>query len=151
MAEERFRFREDVLRAAAGKTRRRLGATLAAAAAGVVGFWAWFLRPQGAGAGTLAFSLAFLLALAAFSLRKRMRRLHARWGSFEVSIDESEVRREVVGAPAVRIARAEVAAVEERPEGLVVRARGGGALLVPRGLDRFARARELLAAWSSGG
>jgi hypothetical protein len=111
MAEERFRFREDVLRTAAGKTRRRLGLTLLAAASGVVAFWAVALREQGSGAGTLVLSLAFLLALAALSMRRRMRRLHARWGSFEVTIGQDAVERVVTGAPPVRIARTVVLAV----------------------------------------
>lgn len=149
MAEERFRFREDVLRTAAGKTRRRLGLTLLAAATGVVAFWALALREQGSGAGTLVLSLAFLFALAAVSMRRRMRRLHARWGSFEVTIGQDAVERVVTGVAPVRIARTDVLAVEERPEGLVVEARSGAALLVPRGIEDFVRARDLLSAWVS--
>jgi hypothetical protein len=147
MPEERFRFRDDVLRTAAGTTRRRLGLRLLAAAAGVVAFWAFALRGQGAGAGTLAFSLAFLLALAAVSMRRRMRRLHARWGSFEVTIGQDAVERVAAGVPSVRIDRGDVLAVEERPEGLVVQARSGAHLLVPRGVQDFVKARDLLSAW----
>jgi hypothetical protein len=150
MPPERYRFREDVLRDAARRTRRRLALTLAASAGLVVALWAGALRPRGAGAGTLAFSLVFLAALAALSARRRMGRLHARWASFEVRLDEEAIVREVAGAAPVRIARAEVAAIEERPEGLLVRGRSGEALLVPRQVDGYAGAREALARWVPG-
>jgi len=150
MTVERYRFREDVLHAAARRTRRRLGLTLVSAAALVVAAWALALRGRGAGAGTLAFSLVLLGALAALSMRRRMGRLHARWASFEVRLEDDAVVREVAGVPPVRIARADVAGVEERPEGLVVRGRSGAALLVPRDVDGFARAREALARWAPG-
>ncbi len=147
MPTERYRFREDVLRDAARRTRRRLAATLVATGAIVVAVWATALRAQGAGVGTLAFSLALLCALALFSMRRRMGRLHARWASFAVTLDDEAVVREVAGVAPVRIARADVAAVEERPEGIVVRGRSGAALLVPRDLDGYTRAREALARW----
>lgn len=146
MAAERFRFPDAVLRVAARRTLRRLAVTLVAAAAAVVALWATALRPEGAGAGTLAFALAFLAALAAVSTRRRLRRLQARWGSFEVRIEDDAVVREVTGFRSVRIARDEVAAVEERAEGILVRARGGAALLVPREVEGYALARERLAA-----
>lgn len=148
MASDRYRFGEDVLRAAARRARRRLGLTLLATAAIVVAVWSVALRARGAGVGTLAFSLALLVALAAVSMRRRMGRLHARWASFEVRVEDGAVVREVVGAAPLRIARAEVTAVEERPEGLVVRGRSGAALLVPRDLDGYPRAREALARWT---
>jgi hypothetical protein len=148
MPAERFRFPDAVLRVAARRTLRRLALTLLAAAALVVALWAIALRPQGAGAGTLAFALAFLAALAAVSTRRRMRRLHARWGSFEVRIEDDAVVREVTGFRSVRIAREEIAAADERPEGLVVRGRAGAVLLVPRDVDGYARARERLLAWA---
>jgi hypothetical protein len=147
---ERYRFREEILRDAARRTRRRLALTLLATGAIVVAVWATALRAQGAGAGTLVFSLALLSALAAVSMRRRMGRLHARWASFEVRLDDDAVVREVVGVAPVRIARGDVLAVEERPEGLVVRGRSGAALLVPRELDGYARAREALARWAPG-
>ncbi len=148
MEPERFRFREEVLRAAAAQTRRRFATTLVATAAIVVAIWAAALRPKGAGWGTLAFSVALLLALAAFSLRRRMRRLHARWGSFEIAIDGTAISRQVSGFAPIRIARADVETVGERADGIVVRARGGAALLVPRAIDGYARLREALAAWA---
>jgi hypothetical protein len=148
MPTDRFRFREEVLRAAARRTRRRLALTLLATGALVVAVWGTALRGRGAGVGTLVFALGLLLALAAVSTRRRMGRLHARWASFEVRLEEDAVLREVVGVPPVRIARGDVAAVEDRPEGLVVRARSGEALLVPREVDGYARAREALARWA---
>ncbi len=150
MPTDRFRFREDVLRAAAARTRRRFAATLVATAAIVAAIWSAALRPRGAGWGTLAFSLALLLALAALSIRRRMRRLHARWASFEIALDDDGIARQVSGFAPVRIARAEVERIGERADGIVVRARGGAALLVPREIDGYARLRETLAAWGAG-
>src|SRR5512138_2466632 len=149
MTTERFRFREQVLRGAAARTLRRFAATLAATSALFGAVWAAALRPQGAGWGTLAFSLALLLALAAFSMRRRMRRLHARWESFEVALDADAIARQVTGFAPVRIARADVESVGERADGLVVRGRGGALLLVPRELDGYARLREALAVWAA--
>jgi len=148
MGPERFRFRDDALSAVASRTRRRFAFTLAVTAAIVVAAWAFALRAQGAGAGTLLFSLGLLLALAILSLRRRMRRLHARWGSFEITLDDDALSREVDGFAPVRIARADVEAVAELPEGLVVRGRGGAALLVPRDLEGYARLRSALAGWT---
>jgi hypothetical protein len=148
MPTERFRFRQDVLRAAAARTRRRFAATLVATAAIVAAIWSAALRPKGAGWGTLAFSLALLVALAALSMRRRMRRLHARWASFEIALDADSIGREVSGFAPLRIARAEVERIGERADGIVVRARGGAALLVPRDVDGYARLREALAAWA---
>lgn len=142
-----YRFAAPALRAAATRLRRRFALTLVATAAAVVLAWALALRPRGSGVGTLAFSLAFLSALAGLSLRRRFRRLHARWSSFAVTLDERGIAREVAGFVPVRIARADVAAVEEIAAGLVVRGRGGEALLAPRELEGYARLREALAAW----
>jgi hypothetical protein len=149
MEPERFRFREDVLRAAAARTRRRLLATVCLAGAATVALWAAVLRAHGARPGTLLFALALLAVLAVLSLRRRLGRLHARWSSFEVRVDADAIAREVSGFPPARIARAEVAGVEERPAGLVVRDRAGRALLVPRELDGYERVRELLRGWSA--
>lgn len=148
MEPERFRFRADVLRAAAGRTRRRMAVTLVATAAVVAAVWATALRPRGGGWGSLAFALALLLALAALSMRRRMRRLHARWETFEVVLADDAIERTVSGFPRVRIPRADVEAVGERTDGLVVRGRGGVALLVPRELEGYARLRAALAAWA---
>jgi hypothetical protein len=150
MPTERYRFREHALHEAARRTRRRLALTLFSTGALVVAVWAIGLRGRGAGPGTLAFSLAFLVLLAALSTRRRMGRLHARWASFEIRLDDDAIEREVAGVPTVRIPRSEVAGVEERPEGLVVRARSGAALLVPRDVDGYGRAREALARWAAG-
>ena len=150
----RFRrecFREDVLRAAAARTRRRLLLSLLAAAVAVVGLWGAALRPRGASPGSLGFALALLALLAFLSLRRRLRRLVVRWSSFQLTVEEDSVAREVEGFPAIRIARADVESVEERAQGLVVRSRSGQALLVPRELEGYERARELLAAWSPPG
>lgn len=145
---EHFRFRDDVLRTAASRTRRRLLASFAASAVAVAGAWAAALRPRGGTIGSLAFALALLAVLALLSLRRRLRRLHARWSSFEVAVGDEGIGREVDGFPPVAIARAEVAAVEERAAGIVVRGRSGASLLVPRELQGYERARDLLAGWA---
>ena len=149
MDPQRFRFPEDVLRSAAARTRRRLLVSLVAAAGATVAVWAAVLRAQGAGAGAPALAVALgLLALVAFlSLRGRLRRLHARWSSFEVRVEPDAIGREVSGFPPIRIARADVFAIEERAAGLVVRDRAGRSLLVPREVDGYERVRELLAGW----
>jgi len=147
MDPERFRFHEDVLRSAASRTRRRLLLSFVAAAGATVAVWAAALRGQGAGAPALAFALGLLALLAFVSLRRRLRRLHARWSSFEVRVEADALGREVSGFPSIRIARAEVSAIEERAAGLVVRDRAGRSLLVPRELDGYERVRELLAGW----
>jgi hypothetical protein len=150
MPAETFHFPEEVLRFAAVRTRRRFALALVATGAIVVAGWLGVLRAQGAGWGTLAFSLGLLLAFAALSMRRRMRRMHQRWASFAVTIEDDHVRREVAGYAPILIARSDVAAVEERPAGIVVRDRAGAALLVPRDLDGYARAREVLSGWRPG-
>lgn len=146
-SEERFRFRADVLRAAASRTRRRVLVSVVATAAAAVGVWAVALRPRGEGPGALVFGLVLVGLLAIFSLRRRLGRLHARWASFEVTVSEGGIARSVEGFPPVAIDRADVAALEEGAAGLVVRARGGAALLVPRELEGYERARALVGAW----
>jgi hypothetical protein len=142
-----FRFRADVLRSAASRTRRRLLVSVAAAAIALAGLWAGVLRPRGARPSTLAFALVLLAILALLSLRQRLRRLHARWSSFEVRIEEDAIAREVNGFPPVRIARADVAAVAESAAGVVVRDRAGRSLLIPREIEGYERVRELLEGW----
>ena len=142
---ETFRFRADVLRTAAAHTRRRILVSVLATAAAVVGVWAAALRPRGGGPGSLVLPLVLLAGLSFFSLRRRLRRLDARWSSFEVTVSDAAVGRVVEGFPPVSIARADVVSVHERGEGLVVQGRGGATLLVPRELDGYERVRDLLA------
>ena len=144
---ERFRFRPDVLRSAASRTRRRILVSVIATAAAVAGAWGAVLRPRGSGPGALVFALVLLAALALLSLRRRLGRLHARWSSFEVTVGEDRIGRVVEGFAPVAIARADVSAVEERAEGVVVRARGGATVLVPREVEGYERARAILAGW----
>lgn len=148
--EERFRFRDDVLRSAASRTRRRILLSVVVTAVAAVGVWAAALRPRGGGPGGLVFALALVALLAFFSLRRRLGRLHARWSSFEVTISDAGIGRVVEGFPPVTIARGDVAAVEERAGGVVVRGKGGAALLVPRELDGYDRVRARLAEWARG-
>lgn len=144
---ERFRFQDGVLRAAASRLRRRLLVTLGATAAVVIAMYEGALRRHGASWATLGFALGLLLVLAALTLGRRMRRLHARWASFSVSLDVSSVERRVQGSPTVRIARADVVAVEEGARGIVVRDRDGRGLLVPREIDGYDRIRAALEEW----
>lgn len=147
MPPESFRFAAASLQAAARRLRRRLAATLVATAAVVTAVWFATLRPRGSGWGSLAFSLTLLLALAALSLRRRFRRLHERWSSFAIVVDEGGIAREVAGFSPVRIARADVRSVEEGGAGVIVRGREGALLLVPREVEGYGRVRELLAGW----
>jgi hypothetical protein len=94
--------------------------------------------------------MALLALLAFLTLRRRLRRLLARWSSFELTVEADAVVRAVEGFPSIRIARAEVASVEERPAGVVVRGRDGASLLVPREVERYERARDLLTSWKAG-
>ncbi len=147
VAPERFRLGEDVLRTAASRTRRRLAVPLAAAAAVVVAVHLGALRPRGAGWRALVLPLALLAVLALATLRRRMRRLHSRWASFHVALDEAGLSSGAAGLPAGRVARADLASVEEGPQGLLVRGRAGTAVLVPRGIEGYERIRAVLAQW----
>jgi hypothetical protein len=144
MDPERFRFGEDVLRSAASRTRRRLLTALAVVAAATAGLWAAVLRPRDARPSTLAFALVLLVFLGFLSLRRRLARLHARWSSFEIRVEKDAVVRAGGGFPPLRIARSEIAAVEEGRDRLVVRDRSGRALLVPREVEGYERLRALL-------
>lgn len=146
-APERFQFRDGVLRAAASRLRRRLLLTLAATAAVVLAMYEGALRRHGAGWGTLAFALGLLLALAALTFGRRMRRLHARWSSFSLSLDDIGIERIVSGFPPMRIARADVVELEEVARGIVVRDRAGRGLLVPREIEGYERIRAALVGW----
>lgn len=148
-AEERFRFRADVLHAAASRTRRRILLSVIVTGAAAAAVWAAALRPRGDGPGALVFGLGLLAVLAVLSLRRRLARLHARWSSFEVTISDEGVARAVEGFPPISIARGEVVGVEERPAGLVVRGREGASLLVPRDLERYEQARDRVVAWAA--
>lgn len=147
---ERFRIREEVLRAAAARTRRRIVLTLAATAPLVAIAWAWTLRRGGSGYGTLAFALGLLLLLAGLSARRRLDRLRARWETFAIVLGEEEIRREAEGFPSARIARDAVRAIEELPQGLVVRGPGEESILVPRDVEGWERIREILSRWAPG-
>jgi hypothetical protein len=76
-----------------------------------------------------------------------MARFRARWTSFEIALGEDAIAREIAGFPPVRIARAEVTAVEEIPAGLAVRDARGRGLVVPRELEGYEGVRTALAAW----
>jgi hypothetical protein len=147
--EERFRFRDDVLRSAASRTRRRILVSVVATAAAAIGVWAAALRPRGGGPGSLVVAVALIAVLSFFTLRRRLGRLHARWSSFEVTISDDRIARVVEGFAPLTLPRAQVVAVEERPAGLVVRGHGGASLLVPREVDGYERARARLASWAA--
>jgi hypothetical protein len=142
-----FRLHPAALARAARRTNRRFVATLAAAALLVGGLFVSAQRGAGSGPRVLVFGYALLAALAAVSYRRRMVRFRARWTTFEIALDDDGVSRTVEGFPPVRLARADVAAVEEGPRGLAVRDRAGRGLLVPRELDGYERLRAALEAW----
>jgi len=145
---ERFRLRADAMSALRRRHDRRFAATLLAATFLVVVAFVSGLRGGGLGGwGTLLIGLGLLAALATWSYRRRVRTFRARWESFTVALGDDAVSRTVEGHPEVRIARAEVAAVGEAPAGLVVRSRGGHALVVPREIEGYDRLRSALSAW----
>lgn len=147
-APEHFRLRADAMAALRRRLDRRFAATLLATALLVVLAFASGLRGGGLGGwGTLAVGLGLLAALAAWSYRRRIRTFRARWESFTVVLGEDAVSRSVDGHPELRIVRAEVAEVGEAPAGLVIRARTGSALVVPREIEGYERLRSALSAW----
>jgi hypothetical protein len=145
----RYRLRPEASRATARRMNRRFLATLVAVVALVLAAYGAGLRDPGRGLDALVIPFALLLVLAAFSYVRRMRRFRARWASFEIALEEEAIGRAVVGFPAVRILRAEVAALEDVPAGLAVRARDGRGLVVPRELDGYERVRAALAGWGT--
>jgi hypothetical protein len=147
---ERFRLRADAMRGMSRRLAWRFALTVAAAAFVVVAAFAAGLRGRDGGASPLVLGLALLIALAAVSFRRRTARFRARWATFTVVLEDAAVARTVEGFPDVRIARADVASVGEAPAGLVVRARAGPALVVPRELEGYERVRAALLAWVPG-
>lgn len=145
----RYRLRQDASRATARRMNRRFLATFVAVVALVLAAWAAGMRGEGRGLDALAVPFALLLGLAAFSYVRRMRRFRARWASFEIALEDEAIGRAVLGFPPVRIARADVAAIEEVGAGLAVRARDGRGLVVPRELEGYERVREALARWQA--
>lgn len=143
----RFRLRPEASRATARRMNRRFAATVAAVVLLVLAAYAAGVRDTGRGLDALVVPFALLLVLAAFSYVRRMRRFRARWTSFEIALEDGAIGRAVIGFEPVRIVRAEVAAIEELPAGLAVRARDGRGLVVPRELEGYAQVREALAGW----
>jgi hypothetical protein len=125
---------------------RRFGATVVAVVLIVLAAYTGGLR-DGRGVDALVLPFALLLVLVVVSYVRRMARFRARWTSFEIALGEDAIAREVAGFPPVRIARAEVTAVEEIPAGLAVRDGGGRGLVVPRELEGYEGVRAALAAW----
>jgi hypothetical protein len=145
--EERRGLRAEAMQGMARRLGLRFALTVGAAALLVVAAFASGLRGADGGAGPLVVGLALLALLASWSFRRRRARFRARWASFTVVLEETAVSRTVVGVPEVRIERGEVASVGEAPAGLVVRARAGPALVVPRELEAYDRVRAALLSW----
>jgi MYXO-CTERM domain-containing protein len=144
---ERFGLRADAMKGMARRLVLRFAFTAGAAALLVVAAFASGLRGPDGGAGPLVLGLGLLALLAFWSFRRRTARFRARWASFSVVLEEAAVSRTVEGYPEVRIERGEVASVGEAPVGLVVRARQGPALVVPRELEAYDRVRAAILAW----
>ena len=125
---------------------RRFAATVVAVVLIVLAAYAGGLR-DGRGVDALVVPFAILVVLVVVSYVRRMARFRTRWASFEIALGEDAIAREVAGFPPVRIARAEVAAVEEIPTGLAVRDAHGRGLVVPRELEGYEGVRAALAAW----
>lgn len=142
----RFRLVPEAHRAAMARMTRRFAVTVALVVLLVLAAYAAGMR-EGRGLDALVVPFAVLVALVVWSYRRRVSRLRARWAAFEIVVGEDAIAREVPGFPPSRVARDDVASIEELPLGLVVRDRSGGALLVPRELDGYREVRERLAAW----
>ena len=125
---------------------RRFAATVVAVVLIVLAAYAAGLR-DGRGIDALAVPFAILVVLVVLSYVRRMARFRARWASFEIALGEDAIARDLAGFPKVRIARAEVDAIEEIPAGLAVRDVHGRGLVVPRELDGYEGVRAALAAW----
>ncbi len=143
---ERHRLRPDASRATARRMNRRFAATVVAVVAIVLAAY-WGGIRDGRGPDALVVPFAILFVLVVVSYLRRMARFRARWASFEIALDEDGIAREVKGFPTVRIARAEVAAIEEVPAGIAVRDGHGRGVVVPRELDGYERVRAALATW----
>jgi hypothetical protein len=144
---ERFGLRPEAMKGMARRLVLRFALTAGAAALLVVAAFASGLRGPDGGAGPLVLGLGLLALLAAWSFRSRTARFRARWASFRVVLEEAAVSRTVEGYPEVRIERGDVASVGEAAAGLVVRARAGPALVVPRELEAYDRVRAAILAW----
>src|SRR5512133_3687346 len=114
------RLRPDASRATARRMNRRFGATVVAVVGIVLAAYAGGLRDR-RGPDVLVVPFAILLVLVVVSYVRRMARFRARWASFEIALGEDGIARAVKGFPTVRIARADVSAIEEVPAGLAVR------------------------------
>jgi hypothetical protein len=125
---------------------RRFAATVVAVVLIVIAAYAGGLR-DGRGMDALLFPFALLVVLVVVSYRRRMARFRARWASYEIALADDAIAREIAGFPPVRIARAEVASIEELPSGLAVRDGRGRGLVVPRELEGYEGVREALEAW----
>jgi len=147
---ERFRLRADAMAGMARRLNLRFALTVATVAIIVIALFSAGLRDREGGYGALTVGLGLLALLAFWSWRSRLTRFRERWGSFTVLLEPDALGRTVKGYPDVRIPRAEVASVGEAPAGIVVRARGGAAIVVPRELEGYERVRAAVKAWKTG-
>lgn len=145
--EGRFRLRAEAMAAVAARMNRRFALTAAAAFALLVAIALGVMPRDEHGPRTLVFGLLLLLGLVVLTYRRRLRRFRARWDSFEIALEPEAVVRSVEGLPPVRVARAEVTAVEDLPAGVVVRGPAGRAVAVPRELERYDEVRAALVTW----
>ncbi len=126
--------------------RVRFAATVVAVALIVLAAYAGGLE-GGRGTDALFIPFGILTVLVVLSYFRRMARFRARWASFEIALGEDAIAREIAGFPPVRIARDEVATIEEIPAGLAIRDGRGRGLVVPRELDGYEGVRATLASW----
>ena len=151
MAEpEHFRLRADAMAGMARRLNLRFALTVATVAIIVIALFSAGLRDREGGYGALTVGLGLLALLAFWSWRSRLTRFRERWSSFTVVLEPEALGRTVKGYPDVRIPRAEVTSVGEAPAGIVVRARGGAAIVVPRELEGYERVRAAVSAWKPG-
>ncbi len=128
---------------------RRLVLTFGVLCAVLVAVNAAMLRDEPGRWGHVALTVALVGAIAWLLARRRVRRARAQWTSFAIVLDGDRLRRELHGARTVEIARADVEAVEERPEGIWVTG-GGRRVLAPRVIGDFDGCRAAIRSWRSG-
>ncbi|MFO0581504.1 MAG: hypothetical protein U0229_04455 [Anaeromyxobacter sp.] len=148
---ETFRLRADAMQGMARRLNLRFLLTVGAVALIVVALFSAGLRDQEGGYRALAVGLVILAVFAYWGWRRRLTRFRERWASFTIVLEPDALVRTVVGYPETRIPRAEVASVGEAPAGVVVRAKGGQAIVVPRELDGYDRLRAAVASWKTEG
>lgn len=116
-------------------------------AAGVVGgYLSASNGPIGVGMAAVAV-LAFLAVVLTLAVRRAIERARTELASFELHVSDDALSRTLADHADIAVRRADVTAIEEHPNGLIVRG-ANRRLLVPRTVDGFGEVRERLREWA---